>query len=120
MGVVLVVLVLMSFTQDLYEPPELVTAGTVSQYEPGEPKLFEAEKIWMVRLPETDEMLALSGPTLPRTALPPGTQLMISVGPRAGSETPAAAPRTTWRATASTVPALAALAASRSLSSKRT
>ena len=61
MGVVLVALVLMSFTRDAYEPPELVTAGTVSQYEPGEPKYFEDEKIWMVRLPETDVMLALYG-----------------------------------------------------------
>lgn len=61
MGVVLVVLVLMSFTRDAYEPPELVTAGTIGQYEPGEPKLFEDEKIWMVRLPETDQMLALYG-----------------------------------------------------------
>lgn len=61
MGALLVVLILMSFTRDAYEPPELVTAGTVGQYEPGEPKLFEAEKIWMVRLPETDQMLALYG-----------------------------------------------------------
>ncbi|HET9475866.1 MAG TPA: hypothetical protein VFP63_00085 [Dehalococcoidia bacterium] len=61
MGVVLVILVLMSFTRDAYEPPVLVTAGTIGQYEPGEPKLFEDEKIWMVRLPETDQMLALYG-----------------------------------------------------------
>jgi hypothetical protein len=61
MGVVLVALVLMSFTRDAYTPPKLVTAGTISQYEPGEPKLFEAEKIWMVRLPKTDKMLALYG-----------------------------------------------------------
>ena len=61
MGVVLVALVLMSFTRDAYEPPELVTAGTVHQYQPGEPKLFESEKIWMVRLPGTDQMLALYG-----------------------------------------------------------
>jgi hypothetical protein len=61
MGVVLVALVLMSFTRDAYTPPELVTAGTVNQYEPGEPKLFEDEKIWMVRLPGNDVMLALYG-----------------------------------------------------------
>src|SRR4030067_3224306 len=61
MGVVLVALVLMSFTRDAYEPPELVTAGTVSQYEPGEPKYFEDEQIWMVRLHETDPRLALYG-----------------------------------------------------------
>jgi len=61
MGAVLVVLVLLSFTRDGYRPPELVTAGSISQYEPGEPKLFESEKIWMVRLPETDTMLALYG-----------------------------------------------------------
>ena len=61
MGVVLVVLVLMSFTRDPYKPPVFVTAGTVGQYEPGEPKLFENEKIWMVRMPGTDEMLAIYG-----------------------------------------------------------
>ena len=61
MGVVLVVLVLMSFTRDPYKPPELVTAGTISDYEPGAPRYFEAEKIWMVRLPETNTMLALYG-----------------------------------------------------------
>lgn len=61
MGVALVVLVMMSFTRDAYTPPEFVTAGTISQYRPAEPRLFEEEKIWMVRLPETDEMLALYG-----------------------------------------------------------
>ncbi len=61
MGVVLVALVAMSFTRHAYKAPELVTAGTVHQYQPGEPKLFESEKIWMVRLPGTDEMLALYG-----------------------------------------------------------
>lgn len=61
MGVVLVALVLMSLTREAYEPPQLVTAGTLSQYAPGEPKLFEDEKVWMVRLPETDVMLALYG-----------------------------------------------------------
>ncbi|HSP55559.1 MAG TPA: hypothetical protein VLS25_08220 [Dehalococcoidia bacterium] len=61
MGAVLLLLVLMSFTRSPYKPPELVTAGTVHQYQVGAPKLFEAEKIWMVRLPETDAMLALYG-----------------------------------------------------------
>jgi hypothetical protein len=61
MGAVLVLLVLMSFTRHPYKPPELVTAGTLHQYQPGEPKLFEAEKIWMVRMPKTDEMLAIYG-----------------------------------------------------------
>ena len=61
MGVVLLVLVLMSFTRSPYKPPQLVTAGTVHQYQVGAPKLFESEKVWMVRLPETDTMMALYG-----------------------------------------------------------
>jgi hypothetical protein len=61
MGVVLIALVLMSFTREPYHPPRLVTAGTISQYDPGEPKLFENEKIWVVRLPQRDIMMALYG-----------------------------------------------------------
>jgi len=58
MGAFLLVLVLMTFTKDPYEPPQLVTAGSVEQYEQGDPKYFEAERVWVVRTPN-DEMYAL-------------------------------------------------------------
>jgi len=61
MGVALIALVLMSLTRDPYRPPQLVTAGTVHQYQPGRPRLFENEKIWIVRLPESGRILALYG-----------------------------------------------------------
>jgi hypothetical protein len=58
MGVFLIALVLMSLTKDTYTPPKLVTAGTISQYERGVPKYFEAERVWVLRTPE-DIMMAL-------------------------------------------------------------
>lgn len=58
MGVFLLALVAMSFTKDAYVPPQLVTAGTVEEYERGAPIYFEAERVWVVRTPD-DIMLAL-------------------------------------------------------------
>jgi hypothetical protein len=42
-----------------YEPPQLVSAGSLLNYKPGVPFYVYEERVWVVRLPETDEMLAL-------------------------------------------------------------
>ncbi len=57
-GIVLVLLVLMSFTRSPYQAPKLVSAGLVEQYKRGAPVYFEQERVWVVRLPD-DRMIAL-------------------------------------------------------------
>ena len=58
LGVVLVALVLMSLSRGVYTPPTLFEVGMVTDFEPGMPRYFENERIWVVRLP-SDGFLAL-------------------------------------------------------------
>jgi hypothetical protein len=60
LGLVLVAGIAVSLLSDGYKAPTLARAGFVSDFEPGAPELEETEGVWVVRLPETDEMLALS------------------------------------------------------------
>ena len=52
-GTVLAIGAVISLTSGGYEHPKTLSAGSVDQFTPGAPKLFDEENVWVVRLAET-------------------------------------------------------------------
>ncbi len=51
MGLALVGLVAITLVSPLYEAPQVTNAGSVDDYEIGDPQYFKEEKFWLVKLP---------------------------------------------------------------------
>lgn len=53
-GAALVLLVLITVVSPHYQAPQVTDGGSVEDYEIGDPRYFEEEKFWLVRLNETE------------------------------------------------------------------